>query len=723
MTEDATPPGYDAWTRRPVMFLPIMLGDELVGYLWGSQDGNAAGFFPHLGVEINRVKSSIFWHDRLGETYRMGLAPAEAVRYWAGKPGDDRFGEIAADAVQGEAATIQELALRLNPGVPLGDGPWVQNGEFPSGTPDDRSRGFSEIAPLPTSTYSGDTASPVVYSMIVLNGAVVGYVWASSGGDEAAGYLPRTDAGETGFVAGGLWRARLIDAHMAGKPALVALRDLRSLPPNAPGTFGLIGQDPERHAHSLAELQRLADQKLIAMDESGNPPQLARVYDGSWHFRSPPAVEGAGSGIDCDITKGIDLMGSSGSLNPIEQHEMLVEITSEVIGTLPTGWSRLSVRGVMLGGISEAHTIVEMSDGTAEGWAVPRRLWRKFHSLRSGMWSEGLGTWFEFVYIVDAPGRFTIRYNRDREPQFRSPDPSENYIATENRWFRRSAEHMPEWYRRGLDGTSMEEARPPSGPAVPPWMTPSDPAEQRRIDEAAAARMGITVERLHEIDRQMAEDVRARDAVPVEDRILDDKPRFNSGFGPLSAENRSAPRGAGHRPFLPPVPPPPLPPVSNPPLPPVSKPPLPPAPKAPLPPVPNRPFPPVPDPPLQPVGIYQEMFRKPRTELPSLRDSLTARPIEDRDMIVAYMKAATPIFDVPVDFTDLLDVSRSIPGGPSLVSDGVWIWRMDSIHYLEHYPLEIPSAFLGHVRARNYRHTTAVDVSDKRFDTAITAFS
>ncbi|WP_460728888.1 hypothetical protein [Nocardia heshunensis] len=375
---------------------------------------------------------------------------------------------------------------------------------------------------------------------------------------------------------------------------------------------------------------------------------------------------------------------------------MLVAITSEVIGTLPVGWSRLSVRGVMLGGISEAHTIVEMSDGTADGWAFPRGLWRKFHLLRSGMWSEGLGTWFEFVYILDAPDRFTIRYNRDREPQLVRPDPSENYIATENRWFRRSAEHMPEWYRRGLDGTSM------AVPPLPPWMTPSDPAEQRRIDEATAARMGITVERLHEIDRQMAEDVRARDAVPVEDRILDASPKFNSGSAPLPAENRSAPAELGPRPFLPPPP---------------------------LPPLPRPPFPPVPDPPkgfvapLQPVGIYQEMFRKPRTELPSLRDSFTAGPVEDRDMIVAYMKAATPIFDVLVDFTDLLDVSRSIPGGPSLVSDGVWIWRMDSIHYLEHYPLEIPPAFLDHVRARNYRHTTAVDVSDKRFDTAIAAFS
>ncbi|MFI1915056.1 hypothetical protein [Nocardia sp. NPDC020380] len=258
MAEDAMPPRYHSWTRQPVMYLQVTLDDDLVGYLWGSRDGNAAGFFPHLAVEINRVKSSIYWHDRLEETYRMGLSPAEAVAYWAGKPGDSRFGGIASDAEQGEARTIQELASRLNPGQPLGEGPWVQDGTFPSGTPDDRSCGFSAIAPRPTTTYSEETAAAVVFSTITLSGTVVGYVWASTGTDNAAGYIPRIAAGATGLVAGGLWRSRFIDAHMAGRPALEALRSLRSLPANAPGTFGLISEGPERQASNLAELRQLA---------------------------------------------------------------------------------------------------------------------------------------------------------------------------------------------------------------------------------------------------------------------------------------------------------------------------------------------------------------------------------------------------------------------------------------------------------------------------------
>lgn len=251
---------YDAWTRLPVFYLPITLGDKLVGYLWGSQSGNAAGFFPRLASGINHVKSSIYWQNRLEETCKLGLTPAEAIAYWIGKPGDPLYGGIAGDAHQSEARTIQELALLLNPDRPLGDGPWVQDGTFPSGTPDDRSKGFSAIAPVATSAFAQGTASSVVFLSVVLEGRIVGYVWASTS-DDAAGYVPSVAAGRAGLVAGGLWRSRLIDAHAAGLRPLEALRRIRSLPASAPGTFGTIDERAaEQTAASISDLQRIAGQ-------------------------------------------------------------------------------------------------------------------------------------------------------------------------------------------------------------------------------------------------------------------------------------------------------------------------------------------------------------------------------------------------------------------------------------------------------------------------------
>lgn len=76
---------------------------------------------------------------------------------------------------------------------------------------------------------------------------------------------------------------------------------------------------------------------------------------------------------------------------------------------------------------------------------------------------------------------------------------------------------------------------------TPPWMNPAEPDKQRELDEQAAARMGITVERLHEIDRQIAADMRAREALSDSERIVDDNPKFNKGFGPVSPKNTVEP--------------------------------------------------------------------------------------------------------------------------------------------------------------------------------------
>ncbi|AYF77075.1 hypothetical protein D7D52_28355 [Nocardia yunnanensis] len=252
-------PNYDAWTRLPVFYLPVTLGEVLVGYLWGSQNGNSAGFFASAETGGNRIKTIVYWNDRLEETYRMGLTPVEAIGYWIGKPADPQFGGIAGDAEQGEARTIQELALRADPGRPLGEGPWIQDGTFPSGSPEERSEGFGAIAPVPTPTYPDETTSAVIYLPVSLKGVIVGYVWASTN-DDAAGYIPRAAVGQAGVVAGGLWRSRLIDARMAGLSALDAARRCRSLPANAPGTFGLIDPIPEQQASTLSDLRRLADQ-------------------------------------------------------------------------------------------------------------------------------------------------------------------------------------------------------------------------------------------------------------------------------------------------------------------------------------------------------------------------------------------------------------------------------------------------------------------------------
>jgi len=125
---------------------------------------------------------------------------------------------------------------------------------------------------------------------------------------------------------------------------------------------------------------------------------------------------------------------------------------------------------------------------------------------------------------------------------------------------------------------------------------------------------------------------------------------------------------------------------------------------------------------LRAVGIYREMYRKDKPELKPLSESYTTRIIGDRDRIADYMQAGTPVFDVMEDVVDMVDGREWIRSGPTLVSDGEWIWRLDSIHYLRNYSLDMPQEFVDHVRRQNYQPPGVIDVTDARYDTAIAAY-
>ncbi|MEV0296679.1 hypothetical protein [Nocardia sp. NPDC050710] len=124
---------------------------------------------------------------------------------------------------------------------------------------------------------------------------------------------------------------------------------------------------------------------------------------------------------------------------------------------------------------------------------------------------------------------------------------------------------------------------------------------------------------------------------------------------------------------------------------------------------------------LNTVGIYREMYRNPKAHLPSLREARATQPLTDRQEILRYMRSATPVFDVLEDVVDLVNNTTVIPSGPSLISDGVWIWRVDSIHYLANYHFDFPEAFLFHVRNVGYRPPTSLPSTDE-FDAEVMSY-
>ncbi|MFE6862793.1 hypothetical protein [Nocardia sp. NPDC057668] len=113
--------------------------------------------------------------------------------------------------------------------------------------------------------------------------------------------------------------------------------------------------------------------------------------------------------------------------------------------------------------------------------------------------------------------------------------------------------------------------------------------------------------------------------------------------------------------------------------------------------------------PLNPVGLYREMYNGKHAELPSIHDSFSELRIEDRDSVLAYMRSAPVVFDVLDVADDLIDGADRIMSASSLISDGTWIWRLDSIYYLSRYDLGFPEDFLRHVRRLDYRAPEQLD--------------
>ncbi|MFC0597323.1 hypothetical protein [Streptomyces palmae] len=119
----------------------------------------------------------------------------------------------------------------------------------------DRWQILHSMIPASADEYEETTDHPVRYHTVQRDGQTLGYVWASVA-DEAAGYEPRTAAGEDAFKAGAGWLLRLRAAHGQGMTALAALDWVAARP--ASQEIGLVAEETPRESPSLGFLEELS---------------------------------------------------------------------------------------------------------------------------------------------------------------------------------------------------------------------------------------------------------------------------------------------------------------------------------------------------------------------------------------------------------------------------------------------------------------------------------
>ncbi|MFG2017232.1 hypothetical protein [Actinomadura geliboluensis] len=109
------PPTYPELTAAPVRYLPVTLDGTVVGFVWASVDGRAAGYLRREPAGTAGEVAAGLWKLRLSDAHREGVPSLQALRRCALAPADRLSGVIGQDAPVRELPgldALRELARR-----------------------------------------------------------------------------------------------------------------------------------------------------------------------------------------------------------------------------------------------------------------------------------------------------------------------------------------------------------------------------------------------------------------------------------------------------------------------------------------------------------------------------------------------------------------------------------------------------------------------------------
>jgi len=114
---------------------------------------------------------------------------------------------------------------------------------------------------------------------------------------------------------------------------------------------------------------------------------------------------------------------------------------------------------------------------------------------------------------------------------------------------------------------------------------------------------------------------------------------------------------------------------------------------------------------LKPVG-FLEGDTGDGTRAAELRAMIRSQANVNEREILAYLRSAPLLFIAPEESYDLLEPAVEIAGG-EIRTDGVWMWPLEYVHYIETYHFAVPEEFRRHMASRGWRPPgeDAVDIA------------
>ena len=128
---------------------------------------------------------------------------------------------------------------------------------------------------------------------------------------------------------------------------------------------------------------------------------------------------------------------------------------------------------------------------------------------------------------------------------------------------------------------------------------------------------------------------------------------------------------------------------------------------------------------MRTAGMFVELGRvKQDGPQPSIHDSVLGETLPDAERVVGYLRGGHRLLDFMDISDDVFDSSQQVLGGPSVLTDGDWMWRDDLAHYVERHRVTPPAEFLALIRERHYIVPSVADeVLDGLVDPAVRLMS
>lgn len=130
---------------------------------------------------------------------------------------------------------------------------------------------------------------------------------------------------------------------------------------------------------------------------------------------------------------------------PIPDQAALETVGSAIAEIVPEGWGRAVLKVSAVAATMDTQLAVEMLDGSIDGsFGIDVEAQMVCDDLRDSMYVEGLGTWYNAVFVLSPADGVRVKFDYEKPPF--DGGGTDDLLEDDQRAYPRDAAHLPSWH-------------------------------------------------------------------------------------------------------------------------------------------------------------------------------------------------------------------------------------------------------------------------------------